>query len=247
MQLIKVSYVCLLALFMFVSGVGAGESSPPLPLHGIEGYGGVAVTYSAYLVNPAAKGHFLGQPSIGMGGLVTDEGRTLGFATITETIGGRLELGYGVNRLDLNDLPGEINKATGINIDDDALVMHNFNARLVLLKEGDLGQSWLPALTFGIHYKYNDSISDIDRDLGGALTTIGIEDNQGIDYTLYASKMLSFLPKPVLVNIGMRSSEAAHIGLLRLHRRTRVVGRRQCAGFSDGPLGRRGGISPKTG
>lgn len=60
MKPIKVSCVCLLALFMFVSGAVAGESSPPLSLYGIEGYGGVAVTYSAYLVNPADKGHFFG-------------------------------------------------------------------------------------------------------------------------------------------------------------------------------------------
>lgn len=65
-----------------------------------------------------------------------------------------------------------------------------------------------------MHYKFNDTIRDLDRNLGGTLTAIGIEDKQGIDYTLYASKMLSFLPRPVLVNAGVRSSIAAHIGLL---------------------------------
>ncbi|MCB2141107.1 DUF3034 family protein, partial [bacterium] len=51
-------------------------------------------------------------------------------------------------------------------------------------------------------------------DLNGTLAAIGIEDNDGIDYTLYASKMLTFLPRPLLINVGIRSSNAAHIGLL---------------------------------
>jgi len=33
-----------------------GYSDPPLPLHGVEGYGGVFSTYSAYLVNPGKEG-----------------------------------------------------------------------------------------------------------------------------------------------------------------------------------------------
>lgn len=164
MKLNKVYYLCLLALFMFVPGANAGEDGPPpLPLHGIGGYGGVAVTYSAYLVNPPAEDHFFGRPSIGVGGLLADEGRTLEFVTITENIGGRLELGYGVNWLDLNDLPEKIHDATGVDIDDDTVQMHNFNARLLLLKEGGFGQSWLPALTFGVHYKFNDVVGDLDR------------------------------------------------------------------------------------
>ena len=32
--------------------------------------------------------------------------------------------------------------------------------------------------------------------------------------TLYASKLLTFLPRPVLVELGGRATEAAHIGLL---------------------------------
>lgn len=109
----------------------------------------MAVTYSAYLVYPPAEGHFFVRPSIGVGGLLADEGRTLEFVTITENIGGRLELDFGVNWLDLNDLPEQIHDAAVVDIDDDTVQMHNFNARLLLLKEGEFGQSWLPALRFG--------------------------------------------------------------------------------------------------
>lgn len=206
--------VVLTSLLLLSSNAFAEDTRPPLPLHGIEGYGGIAATYSAYLTNTAQDGDILGLPSFGAGVLGSTDGRFMGFATFTETIGDRLELGYGLNALSLNDLPDLVNSNTGMNIDDDVVYLHNFNARLALLKEGDFGQSWVPAVTFGVHYKYNDTINDIDTNLNGTMTAIGIEDNDGIDYTLYASKMLTFLPRPVLVNVGVRNSEAAHIGLL---------------------------------
>lgn len=202
------------SLLIFSTTAYAEDNRPPLPLHGVEGSGGIAITYSAYLVNSATDNDLFGLPSVGGGVLGTTDGRFMGFATFTETIGDRLELGYGLNALSLNELPDLVASSTGLDIEDDTVFLHNFNARLALLKEGQFDQSWLPAVTLGAHYKYNDTVEDIDTDLAGTLTSIGIEDNDGIDYTLYASKMLTFLPKPLLVNAGVRNSNAAHAGLL---------------------------------
>jgi hypothetical protein len=190
------------------------KEPPPLPLHGVEGYGGVAITYSAYLTNPPKTGKVFGLPSFGSGFVVTPEGRWFAFITLTETIWDRLELGYGINVLSLHDLPEDIFTATGVAVGDETVYLHNFNARLMLLKEGDFDQAWLPAVTFGAHFKYNDNLSKIDNRLGGALTRAGIEDDNGFDFTLYFSKMLKMLPRPVLLDFGIRNTEAAHIGLL---------------------------------
>ncbi len=207
--------VALLSSFLLLSGTAfAKDERPPLPLHGIEGYGGIAATYSAYLTNTAKEGEIFGMPSFGAGVLGTTDGRYMGFASFTESLGDRLEFGYGLNALTLNDLPDLVSAATGLNIEDDVVYLHNFNARVALIHEGDFNQPWLPAFTFGVHYKYNNTVEDIDSDLNGTLSAIGIEDNDGIDYTLYASKMLNFLPRPVLVNAGVRNSNAAHAGLL---------------------------------
>ncbi|MCE5334910.1 MAG: DUF3034 family protein [Desulfobacteraceae bacterium] len=190
------------------------KKGPPLPLIGIEGYGGVALTYSAYLVNPASPGMVLGRPSMEVGAVGSPSGRWVTFGMITENIGGRLEIGYGFDAIDLHNLPGKVYKETGMSISDSATYLHNFNARLMLVKEGEFNLSWLPALTFGVHYKYNPNVKDIDSDLAGTLTAIGIEDNQGYEFTLYASKMLKCFPRPVLINVGCRNSDAAHIGFL---------------------------------
>jgi len=65
-----------------------------------------------------------------------------------------------------------------------------------------------------VAWEFNDGISRINDDLGGALRAVGIEKDHGVDYTLYASKLFKSLPAPLLLNAGVRATKAAHIGLL---------------------------------
>lgn len=185
----------------------------PLPLHEIEGNGGVFSTLSAYLVNPPRNGEPVGRPSIGFGYINLGYGRDLAAFTVTETPWERLELGFGYDLLDLGDLPTKIVQSGGPQIGS-TLGMYNANARVEMLKENEFGQKWLPAITAGIHYKYNDGISRINDQLGGGLSKTGLSNNEGLDFTLYASKLLTFLPRPVLVNVGGRATKSAKIGLL---------------------------------
>jgi len=207
----------LLVAILSVVSVAEEEPAkepPPLPLHTIEGNGGIFSTNSAYLVNPAKEGELFGLPAVGTAFVHLGNGRWLAAPTVTETIGDRLELGYAWNYLDLGDLRSDIHDQVGVRIGDNHVRMHNVNARLALVKEGQFDLSWLPAVTLGAHFKINENIDDIDDDLGGALDSIGIESDYGFDFTLYASKLFTNLPRPVLLNVGVRNSDAAHIGLL---------------------------------
>src|SRR5271157_2296902 len=65
--------------------VAKAEKPPPLPLHQIEGNGGVFSTLSAYLVNPPRNGEPVGRPSIGFGYINMGHGRDLAALTLTET------------------------------------------------------------------------------------------------------------------------------------------------------------------
>ena len=190
------------------------EKPPPLPLHQIEGNGGIFSTLSAYLVNPPRDGELVGRPSVGFAFVDIGQGRNLEAFTITETPWKRLELGYGYDRLDIGDLPQAVQNATGLVIHESEVGLHNFNARLQVLKEGEFEQKWVPALTFGTHYKYNDSYNSINSELQNTLHNIGVVRKDGVDFTLYASKLLTFLPRPVLVELGGRATEGAHLGLL---------------------------------
>jgi hypothetical protein len=209
-KLVTVISAIVLGLCAFSQAQQASEP-PPLPFHAAEGCGGVFATPMAYLVNGNGE---IGLPAAGGIYVNMGHGRQMYSLTATETLWNRLELGYAYISFDMGDLPDAIADATKIRISEKFVEMHNINARLMLLKEGEFGRSWLPAVTFGAHYKQNATINDLDRELGGTLTKIGINDNEGVDYTLYATKMLTMLPKPVIVTAGLRSTEAAHLGLL---------------------------------
>src|ERR1035437_2598138 len=129
------------------------EKPPPLPLHQIEGNGGIFSTLSAYIVNPPRNGELLGRPSVGFAYVNIGHGQKLEALTVTESPWKRLELGYAWDRLGLGDLPLAIKDATTVTISRSDVQLHNFNARLQLLTEGEFDQKWIPALTLGAHYK----------------------------------------------------------------------------------------------
>ncbi|MGA2605535.1 MAG: DUF3034 family protein [Verrucomicrobiia bacterium] len=189
------------------------EKGAPLPLHQIEGNGGIFSTLSAYIVNPPRNGEPVGRPAAGFSFVDIGHGQNLEALTLTESPWKRLELGYGWDYLDLGDLPLDIKNVTKVSIHEQDVQLHNFNARLQLLQEGEFNQKWLPALTFGFHFKYNDGIGKIDEDLGGALSSAGIKHHDGEDYTLYASKLITQLPRPVLIEAGGRATEGVWNGL----------------------------------
>ena len=192
------------------------SKGPPLPFHTIEGPGGGAITPMAYLVNAGPENKIFGLPSVAFSNVELGK-KNLQALTLSETLFGRLELSYGLDRLGLGSLPGDIRHATGVDIDRDDVLLHNFNARLQLLKENSFDQFWVPAITGGVQFKYNEGISDINDRLGHVLNTIGYDKSNGVDYTLTASKTLNYdwtFKRPLIVSVGWRNSSAADLGFL---------------------------------
>jgi hypothetical protein len=195
------------------------EKPAPLPLHQIEGNGGIFSTLSAYIVNPPRDGELIGRPSVGFAHISLGSDKDLEALTITESPYKRVELGYGWDHLSLGDLPGALRSAGLTQYHQDEVQLHNFNARVQILSEGEFDQKWIPALTLGAHYKYNDGISEVNNETkpltpGGALTDIAhIPNHDGVDYTLYASKLFTQLPRPVLLELGGRATEGVWDGL----------------------------------
>ncbi len=186
-------------------------SSPPLPLHSIEGVGGVGLTEMAYLLNPSENGKWFGFPTFSATGIVAGH-KSVGVFTVSETFFKRLELSYSLHLVGLGDFDKDVKDVTGAEITNNSVQMHNVNARLLLIEES----GWFPAVTAGVHYKNNTSIRSIDRDLGGALfSSLGVADNDGVDYTLTATKLFKdVLPRPFFVSGTIRNTSAAQIGWL---------------------------------
>jgi hypothetical protein len=160
------------------AAAAAVDEPPPLPFHSIEGVGGGAITPMAYLVNPGDECHAFGKPAVAMSFVGLGE-KNLTAITVTETLFQRVELGYAANRLGLGDLPGEIHDFSegAINNSESDIWLHHFNVRALLVKE-NAGDLPLPAITAGVHFKVNGTIRDIDEELGGALTGIGLPEQQ---------------------------------------------------------------------
>jgi hypothetical protein len=194
------------------------EKPSPLPLHQIEGNGGIFATLSAYIVNPPRDGEPVGRPSVGFAYVNLGSDKNLEALTVTESPFRRLELGYGWDHLGLGNLPLALRNAGLVNYHQDEVQLHNFNARFQILKEGEFNQKWIPALTAGVHYKYNDGISEVRNEVAkdagtDLLGNAGLSRKQGVDYTLYASKLFTQLPRPVLLELGGRATEGVWEGL----------------------------------
>ncbi|MGD0382025.1 MAG: DUF3034 family protein [Thermoguttaceae bacterium] len=194
----------------------APDKALPLPFHTIEGYGGGAITPMAYLVNPGDECHVIGKPSVATT-YVSMGRKNLNVLTVTETVDQRIEFGYGADRFGLGTLPSDISQATTVDINQSDVWLHTFNIRGLLIKEDTyIGGFAAPAVTAGVHFKYNSCIADISSRLGCALKDIGYRRENGTDFTLTATKTITpdVLGRPLILTAGLRMSQAAELGFL---------------------------------
>ena len=189
------------------------EKALPLPFHTIEGYGGGAITPMAYVVNPGPPGAIFGLPSASFTFINAREKNVEAFA-VTETLFRRIELGYAFDRFGMGTLPRDIRRITGVDIDRNEVYLHNFNVRALLVEENSFNLP-LPAITSGVHFKVNDGIRDIDNKLHGALGAIGMEQSNGVEFTLTGTKMIpKVFGRPLFLTSGLRNSSAAWLGFM---------------------------------
>jgi len=200
---------------------GPAKKGPPLPLYTVEGTGGGLIVPMAYLINPGPPGTTVAMPSAGYT-FVKVGSKTFQAVHVTETFFRRIELGYTFGTLGLGDFTADVRRVTGIHLGLDHVVVHNFNVRGLLIEEG----KWNPAVTAGATFKYNPTIQSIDRRLGGAARTLGMERSNGTDFTLTASKTViePCLKRPVILTGGIRFSQAAQLGYLGFDDAYRMTG-----------------------
>jgi len=187
------------------------EKGAPLPLHTIEGVGGVVITPIAYLVNPGPEKEVFGLPSVS-GTFVGAGHKDVESFAITETLWRRVELGYSASRFGLGTLGSDVQRVTGININRSDVWLHNINARILTVPENSFNLP-VPAITLGVQGKYNDGITEIDHRLGGALHNIGLRDKAGVDFVATATKLFAKgFGRPLILTAGLRLSEADQLG-----------------------------------
>ncbi len=208
----KKGYAVVLLVLTFSVGTGL-YAGPPLPTHNVEGNSGVFITSTAYLANPPEKDNVFGLPSVS-GTFAAIGEKDFESVVVTENIWGKVELGYAMERIGLGDWPADVRAATGIHVDNHVF-LHNFNTRLMVIEEGGFDLAWMPAVTMGAHFKWNDGHNEINKQTGGLCDTLGVDHDSGTEFTAVATKTIAdWLPRPLIVSAGLRNGDAIHTGLL---------------------------------
>ena len=125
-----------------------------------------------------------------------------------------MELGYAAERLGIDDWSDAVYTVTGGTRVEETVWLHNVNARCMAVQEGAWGHKWMPAVTVSAHFKWNDGVSDINRQLGGLCRTLGVDSTSGVEFTAVASKTITnLLKRPIIISAGLRNGDAIHTGL----------------------------------
>ena len=212
-KLLKIKTLTMVLFVVAFSLCTMVYAGPPLPTHNVEGNSGVFITSTAYLANPPENGEVFGLPSVSTSFAAIGEKDFESFA-VTENIWGKVELGYALERIGLGDWPEDVKAAAGIHVENHVLV-HNFNTRLMVIEEGGFERAWMPAITLGAHFKWNEGHNDINRQTGGLCDMLGSDHDSGTEITAVATKTISnWLPRPLIVSAGLRNGDGIHTGLL---------------------------------
>jgi hypothetical protein len=164
------------------------------PLSNIEGVGGIALNPLAYTAGTAFDagacklGDAVAKPQIGMWYLsLSDTDVDWTSMSIADTFFKRLELSYGYEAIDIGG----------------AAQAHKYNlgAKALIVTENMGGMNFMPAVSVGMVYKKTSA--------AGA----GVDDEDA-DFYLVATKLITQLPKPVLVSAGVLSTKGYATGAL---------------------------------
>lgn len=191
-----------LALATFVSSGGVARAG--VPFINLEGVGGIAFNPLAYPAGNAAEPIVaagpvaLAKPSVGAWYVNLDQAHidwtTMGLAT---NLSGRLELSFGFESVAIQ---GAFN-----------VHKKNAGAKLVVLDENAFGTAFLPAVAVGGIWKS----TNIPRGAG--------TDPEGLDVYAVATKLVTQLPRPVLLSAGVLSTKGMVDGITGFQSKRKLV------------------------
>ena len=188
---------------------------PPLPVHTIEGVGGCSIVPMAYVCNAGHCDTTCSKPSVAYTHMNISNKKFHG-VSVTQVFFQQVEFGYAYNYLSVGSFYNQVKKAMpGASMGHDNVQLHHFNLRWMFLKENSFDCEFIPAVTAGVHFKYNSRIDRIDKNLGRGLSGLGYDKPFGIDWTLTATKTIiePIFNRPLIITAGLRLSRAAQMGL----------------------------------
>ncbi len=206
---------CLLVISVIVCAALIISAKPGFcgpPFMDFEGVGGGGIVPGAYLVNPPKDGKRMGDLAISHWSLI-GEGNELITHAFAFSFLGRFEVGYALEINNFKRLRRELRKVSDgtMDVKRPYIYMHNFHFKTLLLKES----LYVPAFAITTEFKYNETIADMNDNLGGALETVGYDDNKGVDFDFSFSKTIKdVVCYPLVINANIRLTRGHYLGLL---------------------------------
>jgi hypothetical protein len=203
-DLMKRSIFFAISVLMVI--VSAADSFAGVPFNNLEGVGGVAFNPLAYLADSEGdNSHFkvgktdiIGKPRFGAWYVNLDKVKvdwtTVGVA---DTFFKRLELSYGYEAI------AQDNATTKRK--------NNLGTKLLLLPENAFDNKFLPAVSVGSIFKHTSNVG------------LGV-DAGGVDFYLVATKLITQLPRPVLLSGGVLSTKGKVTGVFGFDKDRRETG-----------------------
>jgi len=176
------------------------------PFNNLEGIGGVAFNPLAYLADSDGEGSHLsignsdiiGRPRLGAWYVnlskVNVDWAAVGIA---DTLFKRLEVSYGYESVNQDNTT--------------AKHKNNVGAKLLLLPENSFETKFLPAVSVGSIYKHTSNVGS------------GV-DASGQDYYFVTTKLITQLPRPVLLSAGVLSTKGKATGVFGYDKDRRATG-----------------------
>jgi hypothetical protein len=85
----------------------------------------------------------------------------------------------------------------------------------MVIEEGGFDRTWMPAVTLGTHFKWNEGLDSINKQTGGLCQSLGADHDFGTEFTAVATKTITdWLPNPLIISGGLRNGDAIHTGLM---------------------------------
>ena len=196
----------VMAVVVLAAVLLTGSAEAGVPLVNLEGVGGVAFNPLAYPAATFSKDDGQAQvakPRFGVWYVNLNDSdidwTTIGVA---DTFFKRLELSYGYESVNLGPNLFSLNQVLPISQN---VHKSNIGAKALLLEENSFGTKSLPAVAVGAIYKTTtfDAVK-----LGNNI------DKNGIDAYVVATKLITELPRPVLLSAGVLSTSGQVNGIL---------------------------------
>ncbi len=189
-------FAAIVAMIAILTG---GTAHAGAPLINLEGVGGIAFNPLAYLAGTDTPDSFIGKPRVG-GWYVGLDGSSIDWTTfgIGTSLGKRVEVSFGFESIAIQNL-ANVHKNT-------------FGAKVLVLNENAGGTTWVPAVSLGV--KRKSTSFNVGPDQKSA----------GFDYYVVATKLVTQLPKPVLLSVGAQSTQEQVTGIIGFNKeRTTIV------------------------